>query len=212
MNFRKTINPKYLLIVFAIIGITILYTISTLTQPTKIDLGEIQEHEGKRITTNGRVKEYYLTSYGNQIVTIKKEENTVKLFLETPLNLDFGDQIEVTGEVQKYQNEMEIIVDNNRNIKIIKKWNKIETPLWELATKPSHYEGLQIQTRGIIKEADEDYLYLTDANETYLLPIHIPNDTKQIHNKGQKIYLTGTFSFNKKQFRYEIKNTQLKQV
>ena len=92
---------KHFSLMFSFIGLLVLYLISILSQPSIINLNEIAEFEGKRITTEGVVTNYYSTKFGSQIITIEENKSSAVVFMEGKIEVEFGDKIKVTGEVQK---------------------------------------------------------------------------------------------------------------
>ena len=112
---------KYFSLIFSISGILILYLISKLSQPVLINISEMHDYEGKSVTIKGLVKEHHLTKYGSQIITIIDNSATTEIFVEGKMDIEYGDTIQVTGEVQKYQDKLELIVNNNQQIKILQK-------------------------------------------------------------------------------------------
>jgi len=111
----------------------VLYFISTLTQPVLIEISDIENYENKLVTTQGLVKEYCYTNFGNQIIKLADNSSTVTIFSEDKFDLEFGDKIQITGKVQNYEDEWEIIVDNKRNICLIDKWMNVSMPIWQVA-------------------------------------------------------------------------------
>ena len=56
-------NLKYISLVFSIGGILLLYFLSTITQPTTVEINEIQKYEGKQVVVQGTVKENPFEKY-----------------------------------------------------------------------------------------------------------------------------------------------------
>ena len=88
-----------------------------------IDLNETPNYDGKQVTVEGTVTEHRTTTYGGQIIEIKDLESSYKItiFVEEETPVEYGDKIQVTGKVQKYKGEWEIVVDNVRFVKILQK-------------------------------------------------------------------------------------------
>jgi DNA/RNA endonuclease YhcR with UshA esterase domain len=160
---------KYLSLVLSIIGILLLYYLSTVSQPTSIQLNDIEKYEGKEVITTGIVTDYYTTSYENQIITIQSNNTSATLFCETPAQLQQGDHIEATGTVQQYQGTWEIIVDRPESIRIIRSWTNITIPLSTLATYPERYIGRNLNVSGYIDTRYDTYFYITDNESKYQL-------------------------------------------
>ena len=202
----KKLKLKHFSIIFSIFGILVLYLISTLTQPIAIELKDIQKYEGKEITTKGTVKDSYLTKYGSQIITIEQNGAEIKIFIEDEIDADFGDIIKVTGNVQKYKDEWELIINDKHQIKILEKWKDQQIPLKALAANPLKYDGLNINISGRIDSLFDDYFYLKDDNYEHSLPVY-HNNRYNLDN-GNKVYVYGKYIYDEENFRYKIIFTQ----
>jgi DNA/RNA endonuclease YhcR with UshA esterase domain len=197
---------KHLSILFAIIGILILYSLSTLSKPKPISISKIPEYEGKEVIITGIATDYFTTQQGSQIITIKQKNHTTKIFSEEAIDIEKGDKIQAQGGVQKYQGEYEIIVNNKDYLKIIKKWDRDTTTLQQLTEKPEKYINLNVNVTGKIKEIYGNLIYLTDINETYIIPAVFSNITQQNLQTNQKITIHATFEYDETNFRYQLKS------
>ena len=158
---------KYFVIIMSIVLILFLYALSTLSQPVLIELNQINEYEGKQVIVIGRVIEHYTTAYGNQIITIKgegNEEKIITIFVEDEVAIEYGDIIQATGKVQKYKDEWEIIVNNRKYITILQKWTLNHFPLWQLASDPDHYIGMNVNVTGFVERMYDSFFYLVDLD------------------------------------------------
>ena len=195
---------KYFSIIFSVAGIAILYFISTLTQPVVIELCEIPEYEGKQVTTEGIVTNHYSTKHGSQLITIEDNNATATVFVEGETNVEYGDKIRVTGEVQKYNNEWEIIANDERSVSILQKWQNISIPLWQIAQNPVRYEGLNVNVTGYVDSLYDGYFYLVDADEKHTLLVFYSYSEDDVAYPGQKVNVAGLFKFDKENFRYAL--------
>jgi len=196
---------KNISLITSILGVLLLYYLSTLSQPIFIEINEIPKYDGKKITTQGFVKEHHKTSYGNQLITIQNNNSSVIAFLEQSVNAEVGDLIRVTGEVQKYKEEWEIIVDDIKNVNILKKWKNLSFPIWQLAENPTNYENLNVNVTGFIDIVYDSYFYLTDLNDKYSLMIYFKQSKNLSLYPGQEVYVNGMFYFEDKSLQYCIK-------
>lgn len=107
---------KHFAIILSVACILFLYFLSTLSQPIMIDLHEIPEYEGKQVIVEGVVTEHRTTTYGGQIIEIEnldsKNSSKTIVFVEGETPVEYGDRIQVTGTVQRYKGEWEIVVNN----------------------------------------------------------------------------------------------------
>lgn len=193
---------KHFSVIFALIGICVLYCISLFSIPVVIELNKISEYEGKQITTEGIVTNYYSTRYGSQVLTIEDKNISVKVFTEGNIDVEYGDRIKVIGEVQKYNDDWQIIVNDKHSIFIINKWINISMPLWQLVQKPQQYQDLNVNVTGIVDTLHGNYFYLTDEDTKHsLIVFYNPYETEKIY-PGQKVDVGGTFKFDIENFRY----------
>ena len=162
---------KHFSILFSVIGIACLYFLSTLSQPALIELKDVSKYEGKSVIVEGIVTEHRLTNYGSQIITIENDNTSTIVFVEGETNIEYGDKIQVTGKVQKYKGDWEIVVDNIDFVKVIQKWQNITIPLWQLSASPEKYEGLNVNVTGYIDTIYDTYLYLTDSEGNYSIVV-----------------------------------------
>lgn len=193
---------KYISLLFSLICIVLLYFISTLTQPVNIDISEIQNYENKIVTTQGLVKEYYNTKYGNLIITLLGNSSSITIFSEEDFDLEFGDTIQITGKVQNYEDEWEIIVDSKRNICLINKWENLSMPIWQIAQNPEKYEDLFINVTGIVDLVNDDYFFLKDTEKNHSIMAISSNSVKKFI--GQQVWAKGKLKYYNEQLMYRF--------
>jgi len=195
---------KHYSLMLSIAGIASLYFISLLSQPVLIELSELPDYEDKQVIVEGTVTEYHVTTYGSQLITIKDKNNSAIIFIETEIDVEYGDRIRATGKVQKYNDGWEIIVSNKKFIETIQKWQNISIPLWQLAQKPSNYQGLNVNVTGVVDSLYDNYLYLTDLDGTYsLIVFYNPYMYNSLY-PGQTVIVEGKFDFDQETFRYAL--------
>jgi len=196
---------KYFSLLFAVIGILVLYFLSELSQPPTIEIHELPDFEGKQVTVDGIVKDHHSTKYGSQIITIENNNATATVFVEAASDVEYGDKIQVTGEVQKYKDDWEIVVNDNKFIKILKKWHNISFPLWQLADNPTRYLDLNVNVTGHVEAISNAYFYLVDVEKKHSLIVFYKLSKNIAIFSGQKISASGKFSFDKENFRYQLR-------
>ena len=199
---------KYFSLLFSAVGIIILYILSLFSQPAYIGLNEIPNYDGKQISTEGIVTNYYRTKHGSQIITIEENNATATVFVEGAIDVEFGDRIKATGQVQKYKNDWEIIAEDLRSVKIIKKWQNISFPLWQLAERPPKYAGLNVNVTGFIETLTESSFYLVDVDEKHTLTVFFKNIDVNI-KPGHKVNILGRFDFDKTNFKYFLESYEI---
>ena len=193
---------KHISLLFSLTCVFLLYFISTLTQPVHINISEIQNYENKIVTTQGLVKEYYSTRYGNLIISLTDNSSSITIFSEENFDLEFGDKIQVTGKVQNYEDEWEIVVDSNRNILLISKWMNLSMPIWQVAQNPDKYENLNINLTGIVDLVNDDYFFIRDIEKNYMVMALSKNNIKEFI--GQKVWAKGRLEYYNEQLMYRF--------
>ena len=194
---------KYSLI-FSITGILVLYILSRLAQLPLIELHELPDYEGKEVTIKGIVTEHYITRYGSQVITIKDQNASATIFVEKKTVVEYGDRVQVTGEVQKYRDAWSVAVNDNRLVRILKKWDNISFPLWQLAENPSRYLNLNVNITGYVEFVSNSNFYLVDLDKKHSLIIFYTLSDDFTIFPDQKINALGRFSFDKENFRYKL--------
>ncbi|MCK4332154.1 MAG: hypothetical protein KAV40_01090 [Thermoplasmatales archaeon] len=173
-----------------------------------IELHEIPEYEGKQVIVEGIVTEYRITTYGGQIIEIKNldSENISKtiVFVEGETSVEYGDRIQATGTVQKYKDEWEIVVNNERFVKILQKWADITFPLWQLAENPDKYVGTNVNVTGFIDRKYDAYFYLVDSEEQYTVAVYYDSSKFYNFSQGNAVYVGARFVYDAETMRYVL--------
>jgi hypothetical protein len=193
---------KYVTLILAIFGILALYTLSLYAQPPIISLSELPHYEGNIVTTQGTVTKYYETSYGNQIITIRDNNTTATIFSSTPLQIQSGDLLQATGNVEKYKDTWEILIDDTKSINILQKWNQTTTPLWEIAQNPIAYLDYNLNVTGYVDSKFNTYFYFTDNNTDHTILVPLPQSKNLTIYTGQPVSLSAQFTYDPTQLRY----------
>ncbi|MEF8848569.1 MAG: hypothetical protein V5A68_05490 [Candidatus Thermoplasmatota archaeon] len=206
---------RYFSVAFSITGIACLYAITLISQPLPIDIGKIPEYEGKTVSIKGRIEQIISTEQESQILTLKNGENKTTVFLEGVTQVECGDKIKAKGTVQKYNDKWEIVVNNKKNIQIIKKWNKTTISLKKLSQKTEKYIDTRVKTKGYIESKFDKYIFITDKEKKYFLPVQIHKYQNNFQT-GSKVSIEGKFIFEKEKYRYIIdcteENSRIKKI
>jgi len=197
-------NLKRISILFATLGTLFLYFLSILSEPVIVNIEDLPKYEGKKVTTKGIVSDYFTTKYASQMITIRGNNFTAVVFLEGTCDVEYGDEIQITGEVQKYMGDWEIIVDNKKNLKIVEKWDNISFPIWQLAQKPSRYLGLNVNVTGYIESIFDSYFYIVDIENEHSLVVFYGSYSGVSLYPGKKVCVSAKFLFDEKNLRYKL--------
>ena len=191
---------KYFVVILSVVCIAILYFLSTLSQPITIELHEVSDYEGKQVIVEGTVTEHHVTTYGGHILNIKDMDNQSNfeliVFVEEKTTVEYGDRIQATGKVQKYNDEWEVVVNDARFVKILQKWSNITFPLWQLAENPSKYTGINVNVTGTVDRDYDTYFYLVDSKEQHSMVVYY--DSSIFHNftQGDSVCVRGQFIYD----------------
>ncbi|RLF34393.1 MAG: hypothetical protein DRM98_00740 [Thermoplasmata archaeon] len=205
---KKKMRLKHFSILFSITGITVLYILSLFSQPPLIELQELPIYKGKMVIVEGRVTKCYMTKNSGQMLTIENNNSTATVYITGRVNVEYGDILQVTGRVERFRESWEIIVDDEKSIQVLEKWNKNVIPIQVLADNPTKYLGLNIKTTGHIDMIYSDCFYLMDYNSgcSLLVFCNFSNIPFVSQFKGSKVYVTGVFSFDKQTLRYRLES------
>jgi hypothetical protein len=195
---------KYLSLLISVAGILILYFLSELSQPPAIDIHKMPDYEGKQVIVDGIVKDHRVTKYGSQIITIENNNVTTTVFVEGITEVEYGDKIRVTGEVQKYKGGWELVINDKELLKILEKWYNISFPLWQLAENPTRYLNLNVNVTGYVESISNAFFYLVDIEQKHSLIVFYKLSGNITIFSGQKVSVSGKFSFDQENFRYQL--------
>jgi len=197
---------NYLVVILAIGGILGLYWIGSLAQPETISLQSVPTYEGKKIITEGIVTNQYTTSIDTQIIEIKNLSSnaSTKIFLKEKTIVDYGDLIQVTGQVQKYKQDWEIVTENKQAIFILRKWQNISIPISQIAVSPDRYTGLNIKVSGIVEECSSTSVKLCDSESKYKLSLRSDSSFIQMFSEGSHITVSGVLQYDEETLTYVL--------
>lgn len=189
---------KRFVILFAVIGIIVLYLVSVASQPEGIALKDVKNKEGENVVVEGVVADKYQTKNGNTIMEIRDDNTNISVFHEGYVDAEIGDEIRVTGLVQKYKDEYEIVASE---IEILKKWDKNYIELKQLKSNPEKYEGVNINVTGFTISIKHNEFYLSDNISKIKVVI---TKSTSLPPENQKIFVKGKMRYDENMFEYFI--------
>lgn len=207
------LNIGHWVIILSIIGIIILYLISTQTKPKEISISEVEKYEGKYVIVEGIVIDEYTTKSKGKLITIREDNSSVLVFIEkSSLEIEIGDEIRVEGKVQKYQDDYEIVVLSDKSIEILEHWTNKKISLKQLSNNPDKYIGININITGYVIYVDKYEtnisFYLTDSviGGNYSLKIIGCSINSIVQNitDGDFVIVKGKFEYDDYSLRYII--------
>jgi cytochrome c-type biogenesis protein CcmE len=202
---------KYLIILIAIGSLLALYGLSFFTRPILIPLSSLPAYNGQQVIVQGVVTDYRTTTYGSQLITLRDTQNgtnTVTLFIEGELQVEYGDILQATGEVQQYKNQWELIVNNPQMLTLLQKWNSLSFPLWQLALHPELYRDTTVNVTGIATQTSDSSLTLTSTDGKYSIDVTYQSSCPHQFSKGDTVTVGARFVYDATTCRFLLKATE----
>ena len=199
-----------IVILLSILGIGILYLIATLSEPAVVELSKLSQFDGRQVIVRGMVKAYHLTNVGGQIIELHNQNTTtddtsISIYAEVPTLVDPGDIIQVTGKVQQYKGEWEVVAAAAQDIMVLKKHGDIVFSLSQVAGNPERYVGLNITVEGQVDEASSDYFFLKDIEGKYILFVVGNSSAARNNTQDETVFVSGVFTYDAKNLRYLVR-------
>jgi len=160
----------------------------------------------------GTVTEHHATTYGGHIINIRDMDNNniseAIVFVEETTTVEYGDIIQATGKVQRYNDEWEVVVNQARFVEILQKWENITFPIWQLAENPDKYIGINVNITGLVDRDYDSYFYLVDSNEEHTIIIYYDSSKFQNFSQGDNVFVRGQFVYDEDTLRFVININQ----
>ncbi len=205
-----------LAVIISIVGISFLYVFSAQSGTPEIDLKDIDEDLlGSEIRTKGFITDMI---WYEQIVLIeiskREDERSLTIVTEREIierldnenkELYRGSKIEVRGEVQEYDGELQLRIDTIDALNVGENVFSKFTPLSDLLETPEWFEDDEIKVRGVVshkivahEEDSSQFVILNDLNnDEYRLTLNIESvsdeDLEEII--GEPIGVEGEFYY-----------------
>jgi cytochrome c-type biogenesis protein CcmE len=202
---------KYLIIVIAVGSLLALYGLSLLSQPLLIPLSSLSTYNGQRVIVQGIVIDYRTTASGSQLISLRDTQNstnTITLYIEGGLQVEFGDTIQAIGEVQQYKNDWELVVNDPKMVTILQKWHSLSIPLWQLALHPEHYRDTTVNVTGIVTQTSGSSFTLTSTDGTYSIEGTYRSTCPHQFIKGDSVTVGARFLYDATTCRFFLKATE----
>ncbi len=183
---------KYAYLAGAVIFILCLYFLGMFSHPTEISISDVEKYEGKMVVVQGMVvaKE---CSEKSEVLTIKDGNYSTKVFIYGSTGAFYGDRVEVSGKVERYDGQIEISADY---VKISEKWDGEGMPLWDLSENFMEYAGTNVNVTGYINGIHGDYFYLTDFDRKYKIKVFYPEKTSLNVENYEHVYVKAMFKYD----------------
>ncbi len=221
--------------ILSFVGVLGLYFYSSSVQPILIQIGDIGVGDvGNVVKTRGNIMDVYQTSAGDVMLEMADLDDGASITVYIPeqvfseisdkSELIPGAEIEVVGEVQEYQGEMELVVDSADDIRIVESPDDAKLTIEMLAENPELFLDREVSVPGQIMDIKSGRLwekgklvdattfqlrysgkYLNYTMECVLFGTDVSNDFHQ----GQLVRFTGTFEYYEKESKYRIVSDEM---
>jgi cytochrome c-type biogenesis protein CcmE len=201
---------KYLIILIAVASLVVLYCLSLVSHPVLISISKLSTYNGQQVIVQGVVTEYRTTTYGSQIITINDRENTtnsVMLYIEGAVPIEYGDVVQATGQIQQYKEEWEVVVNNPRLIFILQKWNNLSFPLWQLTQHPEQYLDTNVNVTGVVTKTYDSSFVLSSMDGKYSIDVSYLLSCPHQFSKGDTVAVGARFVYNEATFQFSLRAT-----
>jgi cytochrome c-type biogenesis protein CcmE len=202
---------KYLSIFIAIGSLLLLYVLSLFSQPILVPLSSLQTYNGQQVTVQGMVTDHRTTSYGSQLITIKEPQNStnsIALYLEGELSVEYGDLIQATGEIQQYNNQWELVINDPQLVVILQRWQNQSLPLWELALHPENYLDTTVNVTGIASQTTGSSFTLTSTDGKHAIEVSYTSSCPHQFTKGNTVTVGARLLYDAASCRFLLKATE----
>jgi DNA/RNA endonuclease YhcR with UshA esterase domain len=216
-------------------GILGLYFYSCSIDAITIRIGDIGMGDvGTIVKIKGYVADHRVTSKGDLILTLADygDSSTITVYIPENIYSSIDDKmgilpsasIEVVGEVQEYQGELEIVVNSSDGVKVLEHPNNSNLTIEILSRNPELFEGADVTVYGQIQNfatsfrwIQEEYKITTSFQLRYsgeymnytmdclLTGFDVSKDFYQ----GQTVRFTGTFDYYEKEAKWRIVSDEM---
>ena len=192
--------------IFAISGLVLLSIISSFVSPERVYLADLEKHEGDVVLAEGTIVDIDIMSGGNTIMTLVDESDEGRIFAYGGKDVFVGDRVEVIGRVQRYRDEIEIVVD-----RISKLESRVaEVKIWQLAENPRKYLDSYVNVSGYVRKLEEDFMEIEDNDHRITITTPLIGDRNI--SEGDKIWLKGKFLYNPNKLSYYILSVEVERI
>lgn len=192
----------------SVVGVIILYILSTVVQPTHVTLNQIASYEGETVQITGIVTTVHITSSNNQIIGLRNIQTepigNLTIFSMEIADVNVDDVVKIKGVVQRYKGEWEVVVHNNNDIKIIDHASPSETGLWKITRNPENYRNLPLSVKGVVEKTKGFSTTFTLTEGDYRITVFSPPQHFFNLTSGDKVKVEGRLLYDDKTFSYYV--------
>jgi DNA/RNA endonuclease YhcR with UshA esterase domain len=197
-----------LVVILSLLGVCMLYGISSVIEPPYVPLDEVGAHESAFVRTRGVIFDFYVTGAGDVLMRIMGNQTELLIFVSSAansdnlLNLSYGDEIDVEGRVTVYQGEYELVVNENAIKKVAHESNV--SFISQIALRPEQYKGRRIRVAGYVKDVYKRVFHLCDEKGNYCMIVNANENPITQLQDDTKIVAEGLFYYEPQNMRYEL--------
>ena len=128
--------------------------------------------------------------------------------MESPIDVQQGDKINATGRIQQYEDEWEIIIEEQELVTIEQSWENKTLTLQEIAENPINFINQNLNVTAYVDIIYDEYFQLIDETYQYQCIVEKPYIKNLTLYTGQPINLNAYLTYDNTQMRYlfEFKN------
>ncbi|MFQ5883558.1 MAG: hypothetical protein ACE5IO_00490 [Thermoplasmata archaeon] len=221
--------------IFSFVGVLGLYFYSCSIEAVTIQVGDIGMGDvGSIVRTSGYVLDHRLTSNGDLLLTLAdyQDAKTIAIYIPKDVYDSIDDkkaiqpdaQIEVVGEVQEYQGELEISVSSADDIKILQYPKDSNLTIEVLAQNPELFGGEEVTVSGQIQNIETFHMWFQDEYvKATSFQLHYPGeysnytmdclligfDVSGEFHQGQLVRFTGTFEYYEREAKWRVVSDEM---
>lgn len=189
----------------AVVCVVMIYFIPTVSTPEKVSFDMIDSMEGKNVIIEGTVTEIWYPKQRYTIIKISDKGEDIDIFVKDIVKLRIGDRIRVEGRVQRYKNNLEILVSNKNRIICINTNNEHSLNLGLLCIAHEEFIGKNVNISGYVLEVRNKEITIVDnfTQPHYYLPVKVRKNLV-LPLRGNKVFVIGRFLYDYRTFSYYI--------
>jgi hypothetical protein len=216
-------------------GVLGLYFYSCSVQPILVQMGDVGAGDvGSVVKTRGHIMDLFQTSAGDVMIDMAdlRDGASITVYIPEDVFSSFDDsnelipgaEIEVTGEVQEYLGEMELVIDAAEDIRIIGSPDDAKVTIEMLAENPELFLDSEVNVPGQMQNIKGERMWekgdLLDATKfqlrysgeylNYTMDcVLFGADVSKDFTQGQLVRFTGTFEYYEKESKYRIVSDEM---
>lgn len=123
----------HLAVLFAVVGIIVLYSISSLSEPEHVRLDEIPDHVGDDVIVQGVVIDQETTVRGDAELLIYSDMTTLEVVIEDfDKYIEINRMIKIQGEVREFRDQYELVAVTDSSLEVIGEYETELVPLSDI--------------------------------------------------------------------------------